>query len=319
MSESLRNLKHIINIDFSLYCIFIYVLRQFRKMNKIKANKINLAIISPFNYLEHSLKGDIHMALTHLVLNEDNLEYVQFYRQSNKYKILDNSAFELEELGVGLKSNLVLKAADIISADEIIATDVLYKAEETIESTINFINDVKNKNKHSDYKIQAVAQGSSKKEILYCFHELMKMNSVNVIGLSKLGIPASYKDHIMEGDVMRSRISFINTIINSKKYKLINSQLQFKDYSPKSLHLLGSDNRGFQELWYYRNIPFIRSMDTSMPIWYALNGKYISESENFIPELFKEKVDFKYTEENKKLSSKRIKNNLEKLMKNSWR
>ena len=69
---------------------------------------MKLAIIAPIDNLNLTEKGDIDMVLAHFV-EQDYKEYISFYTQSAKFKILDNGACEGEMQGIEKVIKLLVK------------------------------------------------------------------------------------------------------------------------------------------------------------------------------------------------------------------
>lgn len=125
----------------------------------------------------------VHMFLTHMV--EKYPAYTEAARNALGYKILDNS---LIELGGAVDLERVVKAAKIISADEIILPDVFQDGPATIKAVQSAIDEL-NKiypNRSWPFKLQAVAQGKDEKEWYECYMELIKNPDVDVIGIPKV-------------------------------------------------------------------------------------------------------------------------------------
>lgn len=125
----------------------------------------------------------MHMFLTHMV--EKYPAYVEAARNAPGYKILDNS---LIELGGAVDLKRVVKAAKIISADEIILPDVFQDGPATIKAVQSAIDELNKMypNRSWPFKLQAVAQGKDEKEWYECYMELIKNPDVDVIGIPKV-------------------------------------------------------------------------------------------------------------------------------------
>lgn len=259
---------------------------------------IRIAIISPISHLDRYVphSDQIAMALTHLVLADK--QYAEFYRQLRKcgfHIILDNSAFELEQQGKGLDPEPVLEAAQIIDADEIICTDVLCDFWKTIESTNNFIDQYHKiwPEQETAPQLQAVVQGANQEEWWECYRILLKMPEISVLGFSKIAIPhCFYGNRITSGCVTKSRLIVSEAIENDVAL--------LPTINGKSVHLLGGDNWSAYELSIQTKYRWIRSNDTSMPIWYGCNSQAINLQTGKIESIIIEKPDL----ENKNPSTK---------------
>ena len=219
------------------------------------------------------------MILTPLVVGpQQTKKYINFYKKSKRYKILDNGAFEMEEKGVGCNFYDVIEAAKIISANEIVLTDYLYDCEKTIDATYHCLDILRKERMLGKFVLHTVPQGSNEEEWMDCFDTMMSIEEIDVIGLSKLSVPKCFgksKSHEKEGSVAKSRIKAIKHIVSSGLYKVEKNYLQKKHHKGKQIHLLGGDNWTPYELSILNKYSFIRSIDTSMPVWYGLHCKKI--------------------------------------------
>ena len=211
---------------------------------------LKIALIPPINNLSYALQGDMLMALTQIVLK--NKAYAKFYADSEMYKILDNGAFE-DELH-SIKD--VLKAAEIINANEIILPDVLFDKEKTLKAVDQALIYL-NKNKLLDKdKLMAVPQGSTEDEWWECYEKLEIIPEVNVIGLSKLSCPKCFNN-----TVAKSRIHITSMV----------SPMPDKEY-----HLLGGSFEVLEEVKSHPN--WIRSIDTSAPFEFGKRRIYLDRA-----------------------------------------
>lgn len=242
---------------------------------------MKVCIISPINYLtDFSILGDAEMSLAHLVLTND--QYRDYYAsqvKKNKFVILDNGAFEKEQIGKGLEPEDVLEAQKMIGAQEVICTDVLCNGEKTIEKTLEFIDVVDKKGMLGKIKLQAVVQGNTKEEWFFCYKKFLKIKKINCIGLSKISVPKCFLGTREEsGCVARARLLCIQEIIQKEL---------MPHFHEKTIHCLGSDNWMGFELSSHKRYEWIRSMDSSAPVWYGHHGHEFDEKgkiENIITE-----------------------------------
>lgn len=255
---------------------------------------MQLAIISPVSGLKQfSSLGNMDMALTHLVLSND--EYAEFYLNRSKQKyflMLDNSACEMEytDKGQGWSPEYVLEAAKKIEATELICTDVLYEKDETIACTNDFISFLKKKNEIGNYSLMAVPQGRTVDEWLDCYLAFAKYPEINTIGLSKLSVPVSFLSKDKE------------SLCVTEGRKLCIQKLIDENICPsvfdKQIHLLGGDDGTPNELRFQHIYKWVRSCDTSSPTWYGTQGVTFSVvtgiAQSFVgdkPDLYGHKED----------------------------
>jgi len=247
---------------------------------------MQIAVISPADRLHYCNYGDMHMSLAHLVLK--NEEYAAYYAQVAimNFVILDNSAFELEQQGIGIPFDMVFDAARRTNPDEVIATDTLFKGPETIESTWEFIKNIP-KDLEGKFRIMAVPQGRDRDEWYNCLEKLLEIPKVDTIGLSKLSVPACWEGgHRKSGAVSRSRVECAKTL---------NHRLWLKALQGKEIHLLGSDDWGGweleqQERLRHEGVP-IRSCDSSVTVWYGAHGERFSSVSGKMDQFIAKKPD----------------------------
>lgn len=215
---------------------------------------MKLINIFPLGNLTHHYTQDMHMFLTHLV--EKYPFYAEFAKNVKGYKILDNS---LIELGGAVDLQRVLKAAEIIGADEIILPDVFRQGPETVDAVAKAIQELLElyPDGNFPYKLMAVAQGRDVEEWYECYQIFMSNPYIDVVGIPKV----LAKMH------PKGRPYFVNELCN----------LHYKPH-----HLLGLWY-SFKEFEEYRSPELIRSCDTVLAGFMA---KYGMSAEGVRPDGF---------------------------------
>lgn len=257
---------------------------------------IKICVITPVSHLNiYGAMGEMDMALSHLILeNGGDNPYTRYYKmqsESGRFITQDNSAFELEEQGKGLNPDLVLDAAELIKPSEVIATDVLFDGEATIQSTRAFIDRIKERDLLGKYQIMAVPQGKSIDEWFACFETLLSMPEVDTIGLSKLAIPMSWLgEKESAGNCARSRLMCCDHLHGYLKRR--GDWPAIYGYQGKPFHLLGGDNWTAWEMQEHikRGHDFIRSNDSSCAVWYGRHRHTFSQ-EGKIQDIILDKPD----------------------------
>jgi hypothetical protein len=212
---------------------------------------IDLAIIAGTPHLHDlSARGSIDMALTHLVLDHPAYaDYFQARSATGAQILLDNSAYELEtHTGHGLPATPVLAAARRIGATVVICQDVLYDGPATVAATRRFLDDAAG----GPYRLMAVPQGCTRGEWLDCYHQLVDLPGIDMIGLSKLSVPRCFNAPVAE-----ARLDCVQTLR--------------RDHVRLPLHLLGGDRSLPWELAEHRrrsNDTVVVSNDSSFAFWY---------------------------------------------------
>ena len=134
--------------------------------------------ILPNNCISEDMpRQHYELYLTHQIL-KDKERFAFLNRKSFNYKILDNSACEL---GEGLDFNLVLQAAEVIGAQEVVLPD-LPQSSNSLSYTLKYLKDVP---QDLPYKLAAVVQGETKMEILACAEQLLVLKRINTIMIPK--------------------------------------------------------------------------------------------------------------------------------------
>lgn len=222
--------------------------------------KIKYGYITPmaYQYLipEHA---DFHLILAHLL---DNEEYVNFYKEKinrGDVVILDNSAFEFKR---------ALSAQEIFGFIErsgieptyVVAPDYPFENwEVTWESTLKFIDEVKDK----PYKVMAVPQSRKGdwQGWIQGYREMLKHPSIEVIGMSILGIPNAFCELTGTEDIAFNRLFATQYLLDQ----------EIVEPGWKWHHYLGLGN-GPRELLMQRQLGLIDSSDSSSPFWHGHLG-----------------------------------------------
>jgi len=198
----------------------------------------------PIKYLNHlGQYNDFHFCLAHLALS--NSDYLSYYRNQTKYKVLDNSSFELKK---SVSFADILKAAELLNAQEVCAPDVFKEAAQTIESTREFIDFMKNSGVYNKFKIMGVVQGENIPAWMQCLNFMNSNSDVHVIGVSYIGCEVFN----INKDVLAGRLDAITAMMQHLKVR-------------KPIHLLGIGGNPI-EIKLYGPIPNLRSCDTSLPV-----------------------------------------------------
>ena len=194
------------------------------------------AIIPNDQTLDLANRGDIHFVLAQRVFESE--EYADFFARSNKYKIMDNGAFEL---GKSLDVEELITAAKIIGADELIAMDEPRNPADSYDLTRQYIEEIVELGLSKEYKIHVVPHGKTPAEYIDYYKKCLQLGP-DVIGFSIL-------------DLWKWNPLLRPYIVN---------MLYHERFMPAGIeyHLLGLDMP--HEIFCYGSVP-IRSVDTSMP------------------------------------------------------
>lgn len=200
--------------------------------------------------------------LPHL-LDQDE-EYLQYYKDAKakgRYIIMDNSLHELKDVnkGHGYNHDRLHYWLNEIKPDEFIVPDVWENLTKTLINAKEWINFKYPKNTIP----VAVVQAKSYKEAEYCY------SGLKVYGYKKIAFSygANYYKNISKHPNLYMAKALGRILVISKLYKS-------KIIKPLDrIHLLGCSLP--QEFGWYKDMPFIESIDTSNPIMAAIdNIKY---------------------------------------------
>lgn len=226
---------------------------------------IDVGVLASTPYLQRlSAAGTIDMALTHLVLAQP--AYAGFFQARTRAGVtvvLDNSAYELQDTtGAGMAAGPVLQAAELTGAQIVVCQDVLFDGPATLATTQRFLDAAR----HHDTAGAAglgfigVPQGRTRAEWLDCYHRLVAMPGIDMIGLSKLSVPRCFGAPVVE-----ARIACVAHLLELG--------------APPPFHLLGGDRSLPWELREHRRLGHdraehggVRSNDSSFAFWYAASG-----------------------------------------------
>jgi len=228
---------------------------------------------TPISFLENSrIYNDFDYALVHLF--ETHPEYYNFFMRSladGREVLLDNSIFELKEAFDPDKFADYVKK---MKPTYYVIPDVLEDIDGTIVSAINFTS------RYEDLPGIAIGviQGKTYQEIVECYQFMSSV--VDYIAISfdysyyqTTAYSQTYDEHLAKLERQcYGRIKLVDDLIRDGVWN-----------HRKMHHMLG--NSLAKEMKHYRDIPSIRSVDTSNPVVAGLLGhRYIKgEGLNFKP------------------------------------
>ena len=216
---------------------------------------------TPISFLDNSKQyNDFDYALVHLF--ETHPEYYSFFKRSlleGREVLLDNSIFELKE---SFDPDKYAKYIEELKPTYFIVPEVLEDAYATVQSFVNF------KSKYKDLPgmwIGAV-QGKAYDEIVECYKTMSAYADYIAISFDfswyqQIGLSTSYNEHLQKLERMcDGRQKLIRMLINDGIWN-----------HKKPHHLLGCSLA--KEFAAYKDIPSIRSCDTSNPVVAGIVGK----------------------------------------------
>lgn len=253
---------------------------------------MKLSFITPEGSLEElATYSDLHLIIANFVV--PGSKYTEFFKSRNEHVIMDCGTFEV---GKPMTQKDIIKRAQLVNADEVVAPDILFDWEGTVFNAQNFIDTITTCTHPYDripaseddthfvkpFKVMVVPQGKTPNEWLKCYEHLVDLNGVDVIGLSCLSVPHCF-----------SKITGVQTIMENRLLcvqQLINEGMVYDEYE---YHLLGLGNP--LELLYQKQHKWIRSCDTSSPIVHGINDVLYDPYLGLMQPKIKTKLDFKST------------------------
>jgi hypothetical protein len=190
---------------------------------------------------------DYLFVLSHLC---ENPLYKNYVISSNKFKILDNSAYELKR---SVPASQICDVAEEIKADVIVVPDVLGDTDETLKVTEEFYKEFTKRPGLKGVKTMIVPQGTTYSEYLMCYYK-MRGFPYDMIGVSFYTPGPLFESEDL-------RLKKVQSIVNAEPNKKI--------------HLLGLYRPSF--LYEYKKYLSIESIDTSMPVALAVYGKEFTD------------------------------------------
>lgn len=204
--------------------------------------------ITPLKNTDLMYENEYVMLLAHLSKIDEN--YVEYARNSKRYKIMDNSIIEL---GEAFSMEDLIKEAEKCKVDEIILPDVYLDGERTVKKVKSSIEWLRNHNLLGKYKLMAVCHGRGPKELSDTFHALNEIPEIDVIGIPKV------------------LTTWVTSRVKGAEYMAFNTT--------KEIHLLGCWE-SLKELKELSPNSKIRSMDTCLPALLSIYGMKTFENRN---------------------------------------
>ena len=201
-----------------------------------------IAVIAPIPHLcDFEKYSDIDMVLLPYLLS--SAEYYNFFKNSRRYKILDNGTFET---GRSSTFEQLIEKAKEINANELILPDIRDKANATIKLAEDSLS-IMSRTDRRRFKVMVVCQAKTPNQQIRRYPEYASL-PVDVLG------------------IMRP----LHRQVIDRSVTVRWLQVSGKWDKTKEHHFLGLDDPVELKL-----INGIRSTDTTWPIRYGYVGKYI--------------------------------------------
>lgn len=222
---------------------------------KLISHEIPLALID-----EHQDKvSDYMYVLLHKMIEDPVYAQKAYdYKKAGHKLYLDNSCFEL---GASLDNDLLYEYCEKLNPDVVILPDVLGDKNATIKRTFDFLD----RYPHVGNYGMAVAQGSTRSELMECYATFRDYRNEEEHDIFMLGFPFVFswvdRDPASQTAARIELLRFMhdNSIIDKNRCH----------------HLLGTWQAN--EFSRYRDYDWIHSIDTSNPVMAAIDGSRYSD------------------------------------------
>ena len=263
-----------------------------------KTAEVNFCHISPTKYLDLYTKDNgAHLLLAHLV--EEDPVYRDYYAnlKDGKYKILDNSAFEMFKLGRPMyESSKLIEMGKACGADCIVMSDYPKEgASRTIEAAKKLAPEFKAAGFDTFFVPQS--EVGDMVDYINAYEWALNNNDVDLIGISILGAPiacgvneSTFEDGKRDDAYKMQRyLSRLEVFRQLERRNLLGSK------AIKRFHCLGMVD-GPKEVDLLREYhPYIFSWDSSAAVWAGINGIRFDNSPTGLKTgKFEKEVDFEY-------------------------
>jgi hypothetical protein len=202
---------------------------------------MELALIPPLSRLADNEKQRWQLELPHMHIgNEAYAAHYAMLRGSHKKIILDNGAAEDEQLG----DAMLFEVAYHLRPAEIALPDVLFDADGTVFRSIQFMKEF-GSDLHSETAVGFVAQGGTTEEAV---------STISTIMDSSIG-----------GDIEVVYIPRLLVHSHGDRARLDAAEWVDINFPELDIHLFGASPNWYAEVREAAKLPYIRSIDTSLP------------------------------------------------------
>lgn len=205
-------------------------------------------VISPVSDLEPMRMGDRIFALAHLWLKHPSYrEFITHRAQEGYWITLDNSAAERALV----TEDALIEICKELMPSEVIAPDVLFDKDKTIENAKSFYERMKKEDLINKIDIFFCPQGKTKEDWLEAYEWGINQDWINVIGFSKIAVPQAWLPNWKDDQGIK------------EARHMAYDYLKENNMLVKPIHCLGQGDP--TEFSYYDH-PMMRSTDSVFPI-----------------------------------------------------
>ena len=225
-------------------------------------------VISPLSNLEPMKLGDRIFVLAHLWVQSEeyrNFIYQLIDEEPDRWITLDNSAAERALV----TEDVLIQVCHELVPSEVIAPDVLFDKDATIQNAINFKARIEKEGLLDVIDIFFCPQGKTKEDWLECYKWGLEQDWIQTIGFSKIAIPQAWLPEWKDDQGIKEARHMAYDYLKEKNMLL------------KPIHCLGQGS--FLEFQYYDH-PAMRSTDSVYPVLAAAHGiDFTKDAETRIP------------------------------------
>lgn len=220
-------------------------------------------VISPVSDLSPMDLGNRIFVLAHLWVQFPHYQdYILQKKEEGYWITLDNSAAERALV----TEDVLIDVCHELMPDEVIAPDVLFDKDATIQNAIKFRERMEEEGLLGTIDIFFCPQGATKEDWLEAYEWGINQEWINVIGFSKIAIPNAW----MSDDHFSNLRTYQDDQFIKEARHAAYDYLKERDMLKKPIHCLGQGDP--TEFTYY-NHPMMRSTDSVFPVLAASLGQ----------------------------------------------
>lgn len=259
---------------------------------------INFCHISPTAYLNKYTKSNgAHLLLAHLV--EEDPDYRDYYANldDGKYKIMDNSAFEMFKLGRPMyESSKLIEMGKACNANCIVLSDYPKQPSRvTVEAAKRLIPEFKTEGFDTFFVPQS--ELGDIVDLVNAIEWALNTPDIDLIGMSILAAPIAMgvDETTFEGGKRSDAYKMQRYLSRLSVFRELEHRKLLNDRAKKRFHCLGMVD-GPKEINLLREYSdYIFSWDSSAAVWAGINGIAFDGSPTGLQNgKFEKEVDFAY-------------------------
>lgn len=259
---------------------------------------INFCHISPTKYLSQFTEHNgAHLILAHLV--ESDPEYRDFYANldDGKYKIMDNSAFEMFKLGRPMyESHKLIDMATACKADCVVMSDYpKMHSSHTVNAAIKMIPELKGAGFDTFFCPQS--ELGDLDDLMYAMEWAINNPNIDLIGMSILACPIAMgvNESTFEDGKRSDSYKMQRFVSRFAIFDELDRRGLLTDLALKRFHCLGMVD-GPKEIRLLKKFEkFIFSWDSSAAVWAGINGiRFDGSPTGLTNGKFEKEVEFAY-------------------------